>query len=86
MFNGPATNINYIMSNIFHLFILDASLEAPVVGSVTLSGGGGGSGLLFVGGSEGLGPVCDREFDLVDGEVACRQLGYEGVVDVSQGS
>ena len=66
--------------------ILDASLEAPLLGSVTLSGGGGGSGLLFVGGSEGLGPVCDQDFDLVDGEVACRQMGYEGVIDISQGS
>ena len=55
-------------------------------GSVTMFGTADGAGLLFVRGSGGYGPICDEDFDLVDGEVACRQLGYEGVYAVPKGS
>ena len=55
-------------------------------GSVTVSGTADGAGLLFVGGSRGFGPICDQDFDLVDGGVACRQMGYEGVYAVPKGS
>ena len=55
-------------------------------GSVTMSGTADGAGLLFVRGSGGFGPICDRDFDLVDGGVACRQMGYEGVYAVPKGS
>ena len=51
-------------------------------GSVTMSGAADGAGLLFVGGGGGFGPICDRDFDLVDGGVACRQMGYVGVYAV----
>ena len=57
-----------------------------MLGSVTLSGGGGGAGIVFVGRNGGLGPVCDQDWDLVDGRVACRQMGYGGVFAVNGGS
>ena len=53
-------------------------------GSVTLSETIEVAGVLLVGGSKGSGPICGEDFDLVEGGVACRQMGYEGVHIVSR--
>ena len=54
-------------------------------GSVTISDTIEVAGVLFVGGSKGFGPICDEDFDLVEGGVACRQMGYKRVQIVSRG-
>ena len=55
-------------------------------GSVTISGTSDGAGLLLVGDRGQFGPICDQDFDHVDGGVACHQMGYEGVHAVPKGS
>ena len=55
-------------------------------GTVTLSARTDGAGLLLVAGHGGYSPVCDQDFDTVDGRVACRQLGYNDVYAVRRGS
>ena len=54
-------------------------------GSVTISETIEVAGVLFVGDSKGFGPICEEDFDLVEGGVACRQMGYEGVQIVPRG-
>ena len=52
-------------------------------GAVLLTGGGGASGTLAV---DGIGSLCDSPFSLATGDVACRQMGYEGARAVKNGS
>ena len=55
----------------------------PLYGAVLLTGGGGASGTLAV---NGIGSLCDSPFSLATGDVACRQMGYEGARAVKNGS
>ena len=58
----------------------------PPFGSLTLVGGDGGSGDLFVNNGFGFLPICDRNFDQTAADVACRQLGYKEALAVRRGS
>ena len=53
-------------------------------GRVCLRGGGEHEGNVFIGVGSGLSkPVCDDSWDIKDGSVVCRELGYHGIVKVS---
>ena len=55
-------------------------------GQVCLRGGGGDhEGNVHIGVGNGLSkPVCDDSWDIRDGLVVCRELGYHGIVKVNQ--
>ena len=57
--------------------------SAPLYGAVLLTGGGGASGTLSV---DGIGSLCDTPFSLATGDVACRQMGYQGARAVKRRS
>ena len=54
-------------------------------GQVCLMGGGGDhEGNVYIGVGNGLSkPVCDDDWDIKDGIVVCRELGYHGLVKVN---
>ena len=50
--------------------------------SVRMLGGSGPFGVIEIFNGARWGPICDVEFDQVDGDVVCKQLGYTGALDV----
>ena len=52
-------------------------------GRVCLRGGGEHEGNVFIGLGRGISkPVCDDNWDMKDGIVVCRELGYHDIVEV----
>ena len=49
-------------------------------------GGSGPFGVIEVFNGARWGPICDEEFDQEDGDVACKQLGYTGALQVIHNS
>lgn len=70
----------------FHLLIsIPGTNILPPYGSLALRGGSGLSGsrgTLLVYTGENFHPVCESNFDQTQGEVACRQLGYDRLEDI----
>nr|WNS50029.1 deleted in malignant brain tumors 1 protein-like protein 1 [Halisarca dujardinii] len=56
-----------------------------VFGAVTMEGGSGGHGQLYVN-TEGYTPLCDHTFGLREANVACRQMGYESAIGMVKNS
>ena len=53
-------------------------------GRVCLRGGSEYEGNVYIGLGRGISkPVCDDSWDMKDGIVVCRELGYHGIVEVS---
>lgn len=52
-------------------------------GALRLTGGNKSMGRLEINFDGIWGSVCSQKFDLIDGHVACRQLGFKGVIHVS---
>lgn len=52
-------------------------------GALRLTGGNSSKGRLEINIDGSWGSVCSRNFAEIDGHVACRQLGFKGVVSVS---
>ena len=51
-------------------------------GALRLTGGNGSMGRLEINLDGNWGTVCSQNFDMLDGHVACRQLGFKGVIDI----
>ena len=49
-------------------------------------GGSGPFGVIEIFNGGAWGPICDEYFDLVDGDVVCRQLGFTGAVSIIHNS
>ena len=52
-------------------------------GSLRLTGGNRTMGRLEINLDGSWGSVCSKQFSMIDGHVACRQLGFKGVIRVS---
>lgn len=52
-------------------------------GALRLTGGNSSMGRLEINLDGTWGSVCSRNFAKIDGHVACRQLGFKGVLSVS---
>ena len=52
-------------------------------GALRLTGGNSSMGRLEINIDGSWGTVCSRNFAAVDGHVACRQLGFTGVTNIS---
>ena len=52
-------------------------------GALRLTGGDNSTGRLEINFDGIWGTVCKRNFAEIDGHVACRQLGFKGVISVS---
>ena len=63
----------------------DNSLYPPLA-SVRMFGGSGPYGVIEVFNGKRWGPICDENFDQVDGDVVCRQFGYTGALHVIHNS
>lgn len=55
-------------------------------GALRLTGGNSSSGRLEINLDDDWGSVCAYNFDMIDGHVACRQLGFKGVNSISVNS
>ena len=65
-----------------HSGLLLANTSYPPLASIRMLGGSGPFGVLEIFNGADWGPICDANFDQVDGDVACRQLGYTGALRV----
>ena len=54
----------------------------PPLASVRMLGGSGPYGVVEIFNGNRWGPICDGDFDQVDGDVMCRQLGYTGALQI----
>lgn len=63
--------------------LLIASSSSSLYGALRLTGGNSSSGRLEVYLNDTWGSVCSEDFDVIDGHVACRQLGFKGVYSFS---
>ena len=52
-------------------------------GALRLTGGNNSTGRLEINLDGNWGSVCSRNFGMLDGHVACRQLGFKGVFSIS---
>ena len=52
-------------------------------GALRLTGGNSSFGRLEIYLDNSWGSVCAYQFDMLDGHVACRQLGFKGVTRIS---
>ena len=52
-------------------------------GALRLTGGNSNTGRLEINFEGSWGSVCSRNFAAIDGHVACRQLGFKGVISIS---
>ena len=55
-------------------------------GALRLTGGNSSFGRLEINLGDSWGSVCADRFDVLDGHVACRQLGFKGVTRISTNS
>ncbi|XP_065884217.1 scavenger receptor cysteine-rich type 1 protein M130-like isoform X2 [Dysidea avara] len=58
----------------------------PPLATVRMLGGSGPFGVIEIFNGGAWGPICDEYFDLVDGDVVCRQLGFTGAVSIIHNS
>ena len=65
---------------------LDTSLLFPPFGGMTLIGGSGGHGHLFIKVPRGFAPICDHTFGEEEGDVVCRQMGYARAIGIVRNS
>ena len=72
-------NYTYIYTN----FTYVGSNSSMMYGALRLTDGDNSSGRLQINFYGRWGSVCSRNFDTIDGHVACRQLGFKGVISVS---
>ena len=54
-----------------------------IYGMLRLTGGDDSSGRLEINFDGRWGTVCSRNFAAIDGHVACRQIGFKGVISIS---
>lgn len=69
----------------YDLFVLGNN-EDPSYGSVKLVNGAGSAGTLSIFDGNRFNPVCDAQFGTNELEVACRQLGYNGGIQIIKNS
>ena len=62
--------------------LLLADISYPPMASLRMLGGSGPFGVLEVFNGGDWGPICDAYFDQEEGDVACRQLGYTGALEI----
>ena len=66
-----------------HLQTLLGSNSSMLYGALRLTGGNNRTGRLEININGDWGSVCSRNFAVIDGHVACRQLGFKGVTRIS---
>ena len=75
------------MSDSIYLILCQlGSNHLPPYGSLTLRDGSGSRGTLLVFTGEFFYPVCSANFNTSEGEAACRQLGYQSLVEIKSSS
>jgi len=71
------------------LFLLSNAIDDrafPPLASIRMLGGSGPFGVIEIFNGRAWGPVCDERFNLVDGDIACRQLGFTGALSIIHNS
>ena len=86
----PGCNYTYTAVNdqvpTYNTLYTAVTNEVPTYGTAILESGSGGHGHLFIQGTNGYSPVCDHTFGMREGDVACRQMGYNRAISVVKNS